>query len=636
MRKQKTGKDLGSADIVPGGNFIVNHPYSWNIVYIVGNKQILPGGGLRIVIPYGFTMPQIHCPTGMGFTTAETSCLNAKVSIHLQDPFVVTSIQPSPVTWGNFKDTQDTFGVYIYVTVHDAILQNADKIFVNYGGKGLNEGALTRYFEGIAQFTVFVDTGKTQKKASERFLLLDSSQPEINLINDKPAKLKVTLPSIIQTSEKIPVKVSVRDCLENSIPDYNGSIILESPIIEKQISNIKNGVLHKNNEIITHAQKTGILQLKATSTDNENLNGLSNPAKLVSDSPEVNLYWGDLHVMTEISAGLSRPDPAYRYARDVSHLDFCAVTDGDDWDSYFSDEEWEETKEAVKKNYDSDRFVTILASEYHERKVAGDKNIYFREDTAPLIRWSDLKGPQPNTLWKALKKHRALTIPHHTTSNSYNCRPWEFHHPDYQRLVEIYSVWGNAEAKDTLLSNYWVNNYENSVRNGLAKGYRMGIVASGDSHDGLSGNSNWMRIRKGYRNGLAAVYADNLSRETIFDALWDRYCYGTTGSRIILFFNLNKAHMGQEISGEENKAERNLSIDVIGTNTVSEVTVIRNSKEVFVEKCNSSHETIKWQDKEDFDKVCLHGYDGKSFIYYYVRIVQVDSEIAWSSPIWIS
>ena len=40
--------------------------------------------------------------------------------------------------------------------------------------------------------------------------------------------------------------------------------------------------------------------------------------------------------------------------------------------------------------------------------------------------------------------------------------------------------------------------------------------------------------------------------------------------------------------------------------------------------------------REEFAGISLEGYDGRPFVYYYIRILQEDGEMAWSSPIWVA
>jgi len=370
-------------------------------------------------------------------------------------------------------------------------------------------------------------------------------------------------------------------------------------------------------------------------TTNTGVTGVSNPCRVVAQ-PSQNIYWGDIHVMTGISAGLGRPAEAYAYARDESHLDFCAVTDGDKADACYADEEWDETRQAVREFYAPGTFVTLLGSEYHERKIAGDRNVYYPTDDRDLLRWNDLGENQPYVLWAALRGTRAITIPHHTTSGGFRFDVWAHHDPEFQRLVEIYSDWGNSECEGCLRPNYWLFNPHNSVRAGLNKGYRLGIVASGDSHDCLPGNSTWMRLRRGYHNGLVAVYADELTRETVFDALWNRCCYATTGTRIILDFHVNNAHMGQELTEASDRQTRTVKVQTTGTDKIAELVVVRNGEEMNRTNPDTAETALEWTDIDDFDAVALSGFDGRPFIYYYLRVTQTDGEIAWSSPVWVS
>ena len=626
MRPEQKGRDLGKAVIQPDHDAVAGKPYAWDIIFTCGKKSITDRGVIRFDVPYGFTPPQISYPSQTGFTTVETSNSNLCAVIYLKDPRTDA---------GN----EGTWAVHLYVQVERGRLEPGDTVTVHYGkGHGVvsaGAGAFTRYFEGEAEFTVLVDPDGSRSSPHGGFQLVDDPQPRVRIVGDVATHLFVVAPSIVRPERPFPVKLTVRDQYENTVSGVDKEIVLTLADNQEYVGRAR---LDKRGCCVVRdisVRKEVPFRIAARDADNL-IRGVSNPCLPIGQSDSPNIYWGDVHVMTEISAGLARPATAYEYARDMSHLDFCAVTDGDDADGFYTNEEWEETKEAVRKFYAPGQFVTLLAYEYHERRKAGDKNIYYCTDEAGLFRWSDLEGEQPQALWKALEGTRALTVPHHTVSGSGGLRPWDYHHPEFQRLVEIYSVWGNSECDACSRPNFWHNNFENSVQNGLARGYRMGIIASGDSHDGLAGNSSWLRLRRGYRNGMVAVYASELTRNAVFDALWNRACYGTSGERIILSFGLNAAHMGEELSGEHDRARRHLRVRATGTAPVREITVVRNGNEVHVYKGSAEDEGFEWIDKDDFGDVSLTDYRGQQFIYYYVRVVQNDGELAWSSPIWVS
>jgi len=531
---------------------------------------------------------------------------------------------------------EGVWGRHVYVVVDEGQLGDGDTITFAYGQGDrcgiCDEGAYARYFEGEAELTVAVDPDGERTAPHGGFWLVEGPQPTVTVVGGDAAHLAVTLPATAESGSVLRARMTVRDGRDNVVTGYRGTVALYLPDGTERICPISTDEGSSLEVELGPVEAEGVIRVRASDREGR-LEGVSNPCRVGSESP---VFWGDIHTMTAISAGLSRPAPTLAYARDCTHLDFCALTDGDHADSYFSDGEWEETRAAVRQFHARGRFVTLLGSEYHERRVAGDKNIYYRDDEAPLLRWSDLGDEQPQALWEALGGRRALTVPHHTVSGSGLLRPWDYHDPEYQRLAEVYSIWGSSEAPGALRPNYWRNNWDNSVRSGLARGYRLGLIASADSHDGLPGNASWMRVRRGYRGGLVAVYAEELTREAVFDALWERSCYGTTGARILLRLSLNQADMGRELCSEEDRRRRCLQVEVAGTAPIAEVVVVRNGREVWIQPGCEWEGSAEWVDDEDFATVALPGFDDRPFVYYYVRVLQEDGEMAWSSPIWVS
>lgn len=80
--------------------------------------------------------------------------------------------------------------------------------------------------------------------------------------------------------------------------------------------------------------------------------------------------------------------------------------------------------------------------------------------------------------------------------------------------------------------------------------------------------------------------------------------------------------MGEAIT-TKNKV---VDIHVIGTDKIKEIVVVKNNKEYQVKHSGNQEVTVQWKDKQKND--------GES--YYYVRIMQENGELAWSSPIWVA
>jgi hypothetical protein len=160
------------------------------------------------------------------------------------------------------------------------------------------------------------------------------------------------------------------------------------------------------------------------------------------------------------------------------------------------------------------------------------------------------------------------------------------------------------------------------VRDALARGYKLGIVGSGDSHNGHPGR----RDPGALTAGLMGVYAEELTRESIWKALQERRVYATSGARIIIDFHINNEIMGQIIPVGDEQTVRNITGRVIGTDVIKEVAIIKNGSTLYAEKGRGRDMTISYSDKTSV----------KAEDYYYLRAIQEDDAIAWSSPVWLN
>src|SRR5690606_34506670 len=104
---------------------------------------------------------------------------------------------------------------------------------------------------------------------------------------------------------------------------------------------------------------------------------------------------------------------------------------------------------------------------------------------------------------------RAITIPHHPVIE--HPMSWEFNDPDIETVVEIFQCRGSAEYPGCPAEGKHVTPFEGCyVSDALARGYKLGFIASGDH--------NFMGL------GVAAVYVKEVSPEGVFEALQARRC----------------------------------------------------------------------------------------------------------------
>lgn len=383
-------------------------------------------------------------------------------------------------------------------------------------------------------------------------------------------------------------------------------------------------------------------------------------AILITRHDEPQLYWGVIHGHTEHSDGIGTAEDYFTCLRDHNRLDFGAISDHDhEWET--TDEDWEVIQRVTAQSNEPGHFVTLLGYEWAKwrKNGDGDRNVYYDADYQPMYRSGDGHYPTPAALFAALRPHRALVIPHHT-ANEGNWCDFKDHDPELERLVEIYSIWGSAE-RSVHEGNPYPMRYgrcprtgvcqvpidiaekpEGFVQRALAMGRRFGFTGGGDDHDGHPGDP----IATGaepfrHRDGLMAVWATELTRAAIFQAMYDRRCYATTGARIIALFSVAGAPMGAELEvarQPELARERTISAYVVGQTRLAEVEVIRNNETVHRVFGDGAELELTWTDREPLDKIALTPVDQSAprFVFYYLRVLQSDGEMAWISPVWIS
>ena len=372
----------------------------------------------------------------------------------------------------------------------------------------------------------------------------------------------------------------------------------------------KDGGIHTFEGVVLAQEGTFYI----TALDEEQgLAGRSNPITTKPLPIAAELYAGDLHAHSYFCDGYGTLEENYEWARDVRQLDFGAMSNHvEGAKRYDVDFFWPYVQEAAKRYNEPGRFVAFLGFEWGSWERFGDKCVYYLKDDQPCYGANEPASNTPAKLWQQLEDKKALTIPHHPKYGGQT--DWSWHNPEYQRLVEIYSLWGDSEAGG-----------EHSVQHALALGHKLGIIAGSDAHFTPLGSA-----------GIAMVYAERLERESLFGALYRRHCYGTTGERILLWFQLNGRMMGEELATRDARLPREVEIWVAGTAELQRVELVRNNKVVYVYSEGGTEAELHWRDEAPLDEISLEGgFFEAPTTFYYVRVTQVNGEKAWSSPIWV-
>lgn len=378
----------------------------------------------------------------------------------------------------------------------------------------------------------------------------------------------------------------------------------------------------------------------------------SNPIRVTEDEAPLKLYWGDLHSHSTMSKDALGVDP-FSFARDQANLDFFASSEhssGDRRDEGITDSEWQAIQASVRSFYDPGRFVTLLGYECSLPAPFGHHNVYFADDEAPLFRKLEVKTL--DELWRRLSSHRAFTVPHHTGVH-WAAAAWDRDH-SLRPLFEIFSVHGQSElfepehplSYDQLVGMAPYGTYPigselvpeehrgmvpistsaegpHFARDAWAAGLRLGTIAASDDHTARPGQPYW---------GLAAVWAERLDRETIFQALAKRQTYATTGQRIYLDFRINGGMPGTMVTAG---GPPRIELEVHGTDDIAWVELAA------FDRGRGAYSVVKrWTPRGSHLRESLTDEEYSDRAFYYVRVrqrglVEHRAVMAWSSPIWI-
>jgi len=340
----------------------------------------------------------------------------------------------------------------------------------------------------------------------------------------------------------------------------------------------------------------------------------SNPVYVTEERPRERIYWGDPHWQSYFSDGLRCPEELYAFARDEAFLDFGAISDHVE---ALTERQWDYFVGVTNDYEQPGRFATLVGLEWTHHEP-GHRNIYYRGDNGPCLRATDPRYDTLEKLWSALEGLEAIAIPHHS-ANVVMGVDWELGwNPEYEKAVEVYSVWGNSEVPESEGNPRPIRVLKGEdpghhVVDALRAGFRFGFVGGGDIHDGRPGDDLTPETSKSpvYRQGFTAAFTDSLSRETIYDAIRDRRTYATTRSRIYLDAVLDKP--------------TELQIKAASEHGLRGVDVIRNGAE--------SLELRPEGDSRIVDAVpSIEPLGPDEFLY--IRVTTENGEMAWSTPYW--
>ncbi len=485
--------------------------------------------------------------------------------------------------------------------------------------------------------------------------------PTLQVINGKFDHIRIINPSTIDCNKSFKIIVRLEDKYNNLVEDNSLSLPLKIFLIKNDTNKKFIATLHKDdfskgfsNTIEVKISEEGIYYFEGEI--NEKM-FTSNPLTCKNPSNERKLFWGFIHGHTNKSDGIIDPEEYFENLIKAG-LDFGTCTEHDhSWET--TDRDFEDIKQLIQRFNKDQKFITFFGYEYGTWFTGyGDICIYYKEDTIPIFRSEMNKYNSLPKLIKNLRpwKDKILMICHHSALRP-GYRNWDFFDNELEKLVEIYSTWGNQEypfnegnpipprykfyghGPHAREKGVVLEKKGSFVRDALEKGYKLGFTAGGDDHLGIF-PSGPIEIENGlYKPGIMGLWAKELSRESLWEALHQRRCYGTTGPRVIIEFYLEQFFMGDIIDLKDHPSfynKRALIFNLISPILMEKIEIIRNNK--IFKKINVNSKKVKEKiiDMENFNCMVLTCDNNKEkFVFYYLRIFLEHNNMAWSSPIWM-
>jgi hypothetical protein len=216
-------------------------------------------------------------------------------------------------------------------------------------------------------------------------------------------------------------------------------------------------------------------------------------------------------------------------------------------------------------------------------------------------------------LYKYLRRFSGITATH--TTATFHGTDWRNNDPEVEPSVEIYQ--GARQSYEMPGAPRGISagdantgyNPDGFVSLALGKGYRLGFESSSD--------------HASTHLSFANLLVTAPTREAMLDAFRKRHIYAAT-DHILAEFRSGGHFMGDEFT---TAGPPNFCVRLRGTAPFARVLLIKDNSIVYSRDSDGNEVVFTWQD--------LSAENGKTS-YYYVRGEQVDGQLVWISPMWVT
>jgi hypothetical protein len=495
----------GHVDMNPKGDFEVRSFQTFTMVYTVGRFGLDDTGAIRVVFRAMGDAGALQTtnPSGEGYVTA-TASNGATLSVEYRRRGA--SARPR---WKSLT-----------VNVSGGYMREGDTITIVFGDTRFGSPGMKMQtmVEEAFEFKVLADVC-----ATGHFTPIPNT-PSISIVPGKPVVWRAVLSSLRRPGESFIFGLKAEDKWGNPTEHAEGSFVLETSVPVNNLPKRFDYPLGERAVTFENLSVNAPGELRITVRDAETGIAVARSHPMMVREGRYGAYWGDLHGQSGESIGIGTSRSYFNFARDRAFLD---LTSHQANDFQVNNSFWAYLNELTAEFHQDHRFVTFPGYEWSgNTAVGGDRNVYFRTEGRQIHRSShallperhDLEtdAPNANLLFEALKDEDCVIYAH--VGGRYADIKYA-HDPKLETAMEVHSAWGTFE---------WL------LTDGFPLGHRSGVVCNSDGHKGRPGASYPGASMFGAYGGLTCFYAEELTRDAIFDCLRKRHHYGTTGTRMHL------------------------------------------------------------------------------------------------------
>lgn len=379
---------------------------------------------------------------------------------------------------------------------------------------------------------------------------------------------------------------------------------------------------------------TSLVQATWTGWDNVSLPIASEltPRRSVElDGKTYQLYWADLHCHSGLTTDAEgEHDELTCYARDRAKLDVVVFTNNDFlYDTFLTEYEFALGNYFANAFTREGTFLSLPGYEwtsrvpgisgaafsdpgnwthpYQNRSYSNHRSVIYPPNAGPLVRFPEVDN-DIEKLNRAVKKAGGVTLSQHDA--------FLLSGHEVEVGLELTTGWRN-----------YIHLRPGLFHDCLKQGVRLGFTANGDSH----------RRAPGLSGALTGIFADELTVDAIFDALRQRRCFATSGSRIFIDSRANGTFMGQETQAPDGSVM--LELRAVGTRPIVSAVLIQNGEEVHSIDGGPSQELKASHEIQNLSS-------GEHWFYWRVtqrgeapplpgNVEVAHGTLAWSTPVWV-